>query len=147
MKKLLTILGIIIVSPICWGSEAKADLVFCNRFEQPIYMALAQKNANNQRGTIVKGWWYANPGQCQTVYPNSLNKGENYGYYAISADGKQNWQNENNSAELCVNDRGFDLMSAALSGKNSQCVAPDYPVKFKWMNTENKQNLTFDFKI
>ncbi len=146
MKKLLTISSIIAAAvTIGSASEAKADLVFCNRVDRPIYMALSQKNTNNPAKTIVKGWWYAKPGQCQSVYLNRLKPEERYGYYAVSEDGKKKWSGDTSSVELCVNDNGFDSISTALSGKTTQCNAPSYPARFKWLDTENQQSISFDF--
>jgi uncharacterized membrane protein len=144
MKRILSILGIIsTVWTIGWAADAKAEITLCNRFDRPIYLAFSQKKSDrSQLGVIVKGWWYAKPGQCQTVYTNSLNKGENYGYYAISDDKKRNWSGENNSAEVCISDRGFDLMNA----EKAQCIAPSYPVRFQSIDTKNRKNLTFDVK-
>ena len=136
------------VGAIGWADEAKADLVFCNRIDRPIYMALSQKNPSKPKdGIVVKGWWYANPGQCQRVTSNNLSTGENYGYYAISNDGKQKWSDETNGTEVCIDDKGFDRMSTGSAGKTDRCIAPSYPVRFKWMEPQTKQNLTFDFKI
>ena len=148
MKRILSILGIIsTVGTICWASDVKAEITLCNRFDRPIYIALSQKKSDqSQLGVIVKGWWYAKPGQCKTVYTNSVNKGENYGYYAISDDKKRNWSRENNSAEVCISDRGFDLMNAELTVKRPQCVAPSYPVRFQSLDPKNRNNLTFDIK-
>ena len=148
MKRLLTVLGIIsTVGTIGWASEVRAEITFCNRFDRPVYMAFSQKKTDRpQLGVIVKGWWYAKPGQCQTVYSNGLNNRENYSYYAISDDGKQKWQAENNSSEVCISDRGFDLTNAEVSGKQSQCAAPSYPVRFQSIDTKDRQNVTFDIK-
>jgi uncharacterized membrane protein len=146
MKKLLTISGIIVTAvTLGWTSEAKADLVFCNRFDRPIYMSLSQKTTNNRSRITIKGWWYAKPGQCQSVYLNRLKPEERYGYYAISDDGKKKWSGDANGVESCVNDNGFDTISTDLSGKNSQCTAPNYSVRFKWLDTENQPGISFDF--
>jgi uncharacterized membrane protein len=144
MKRILSILGIIsTIGTIAWASEAKAEITLCNRFDRPIYMAFSQKKSDRpQMGVIIKGWWYAKPGQCQTVYINSLNRRETYGYYAISDDKKRNWSGDNNSNEICVSDRGFDLMNA----EKSQCVVPNYPVRFQSIDTKDRRNLTFDIK-
>jgi uncharacterized membrane protein len=148
MNRLLTILGIVSATvTIGWTSEAKAEITLCNRFEQPIYIALAQKKPDRpQVGTIVKGWWYTQSGECQTVYPNSVINGESYSYYAVSADKQQTWNGDNNSAEICITDRGFDLMNAELSAKKPQCVAPSYPVRFQSIDTKDRKNTTFDIK-
>ena len=148
MKRLLTILGILAAATtIGWTSEVKAEITLCNRFDRPIYLAFSQKKSErSQLGIIVKGWWYARPGQCQTVYTNSLNKGENYGYYAISDDKKRNWSGENNTAEVCISDRGFDLMNAELSPKKTHCVTPSYPIRFQSIDTKNLKSVSFDIK-
>ena len=148
MKRILSILGIIsTVGTIGWASDARAEITLCNRFDRPIYLAFSQKKSErSQLGVIVKGWWYAKPGQCQTVYVSSLKKGENYGYYAISDDKQRNWSGEKTSAEVCISDRGFDLMNAELTGKQPQCGASSYPVRFQSIDTKNRNNLTFDIK-
>jgi uncharacterized membrane protein len=146
MKKLLTIAGIIAtVVTLGWASEAKADLVFCNRIDRPIYMALSQKTTTDRSKTTIKGWWYAKPGQCQSVYLNRLKLEESYGYYAVSDDGKKKWSGDAKEVELCINDNGFDAVSTEMSGKNSQCTAPNYAVRFKWLDTGNQPAISFDF--
>jgi uncharacterized membrane protein len=144
-KTLLTISGIMAAITFGWTPEAKADLIFCNRIDQPIYMALSQQATGNRSTATIKGWWYAQPGQCQSVYLNQLKPEERYGYFAISADGKRKWNGDANGLESCVNDNGFDLLAPAVGGKTPQCVAPSYPVRFKWMDTENQPNISFDF--
>jgi uncharacterized membrane protein len=146
MKKLLIISGTISAAiALGWTSEAKADLVFCNRIDRPIYMALSQKTTDDRSKISVKGWWYAKPGQCQIVYLNRLKPGESYGYYAVSDDGKKKWGGNANGVEICVNDNGFDALSTATSDKNSQCTTPNYSVRFKWLDTENQPGISFDF--
>jgi uncharacterized membrane protein len=144
MRKVLMTLGFLATGmTIGWTVDVKAEMILCNQFEQPIYIAFSQQKADRpQAGAIVKGWWYTKPGQCQTVYPNSLSNGEKYGYYAISADGKRNWSGDNNSGEICISDRGFDLTTTT----KSQCNAPSYPVKFQSIDAKNRTNVSFDIK-
>jgi uncharacterized membrane protein len=147
-KRLLTVLGLI-SGAITIGQTppAQAEITLCNRFDRPIYMALSQKKADRpQAGTIVKGWWYAKPGQCQTVYANNISNGDNYAYYAISADKQRSWTGDSSTAEACIRDRGFDLMNAELSPKQPQCVAPSYPIRFQSIDTKDLKSVNFDIK-
>jgi uncharacterized membrane protein len=147
MNRILTLAGIIAVTfNIGWSHEAKADLIFCNRSERPIYMALSKKStANLSPQVVVKGWWYARSGQCQLVYTESLKPQERYGYYAIADNGKKRWGGDRNSSELCIGDDGFDLSMTESNTKNIQCNSPRYPVRFQWLETEGRPSITFDF--
>ena len=147
-QQLLTVLGLI-SSAITIGQAppAQAEITLCNRFEKPIFIALSQKRADRtQAGTIVKGWWYAKPGQCQIVYANNVSNGDSYGYYAVSDDKQRSWTGDNSTAETCIRDRGFDLMNAELSPKQPQCVAPSYPIRFQSIDTKDLKSVSFDIK-
>lgn len=147
-QQLLAVLGLISSAmTIGHTAPAQAEITLCNRFEKPIYMALSQKKADRpQAGTIIKGWWYAKPGQCQTVYANNISNGEEYAYYAISDDKQRSWTGATTTGEVCIRDRGFDLMNAELSPKKPQCVAPSYPIRFQSIDTKNRQSISFDIK-
>ncbi|HXQ41694.1 MAG TPA: DUF1036 domain-containing protein [Candidatus Udaeobacter sp.] len=59
----LKIASFLAIAALCMASNARADVVFCNKFAQPVYVAIAYPQADGS--WMSRGWLELAPDECR----------------------------------------------------------------------------------
>ena len=117
--------------------EAELGLNFCNRFDAPIWAALA---APAEDGAVSRGWWRLNPDQCAKIVKGKIAADADYFVYAAAETDAGETPMIGGDASFCVNDVMFEIPAATKCAEEGFAEA-----SFKKIDAGDAGRFTYDF--
>lgn len=117
--------------------EAKLGLFFCNKADQPVWAALAEKKGDDRYES--RGWWKLDPAGCAKVIKGAL-AADHYYVYGVIEDQRGERRLAGGDKSFCVNAVRFSAST------DSTCADQELDeAVFRKFSIGAEKSATFDF--
>ena len=131
-----------------FASTARAELVLCNRTAQPVFVAVAEDEVDEDE-IVVHGWTAVDPGRCSKIADNFL---YDYAFFAYQPASGRTWGDSRRGPRLCVRmDRNFKIRyrdpgADFERAEDFECPAGGVKRGFIVLANEFEEEVRFDLK-